>query len=80
MAHRRISWACIRQAVLILEDDRYASSLGLECLIQPILGIELDVQIAIRARGVGGVWRSGQRRYRSCNSSDGSVATSSVGS
>ena len=78
MAHRRISLACIRYAVLILEDNRYASSLGLECLIQPILGIELDVQIAIRARGVGGVWR--QRRYRSCNSSDGSVATSSVGS
>ena len=43
LAHRRISWACIRHAVLILEDDRYASSLGLECLIQSILGIKLNV-------------------------------------
>ena len=64
LAHRRISWACIRHAVLILEDDRYASSLGLECLIQSILGIKLNVQIGIRG----------------ANSSDGSVATSSVGS
>ena len=64
LAHRRISWACIRHAVLILEDDRYASSLGLECLIQSILGIKLNVQIAICG----------------ANSSDGSVATSSVGS
>ena len=63
LAHRRISWACIRHAVLILEDDRYASSLGLECLIQSILGIKLNVQIGIRG----------------ANSSDGSVATSSVG-
>jgi len=64
LAHRRISWACIRHAVLILEDDRYASSLGLECLIQSILGIKLNVQIAIRG----------------ANSSDGSVGTAWVGS
>lgn len=62
LAHRRIPWL-VRHAVLILEDDRYASSLGLECLIQSILGIKLNVQI-----GIGGT-----------SSSDGSVRTCRVG-
>ena len=70
-----IALTCLRYGVLVFENDWYASSFGLECLIEPTLGIELNVQIAIC--GSCGVWW--QRGHRSCNGSDGSVATSSVG-
>jgi len=75
LAHYLIALACLWYGVLVFENDRYASGFGLECLIEPTLGIELNVQIAIC--GSRGVWW--QRGHRSSNGSDGSVATSSVG-
>jgi hypothetical protein len=47
-------WSCLSHGVFIFEDDWYASSFSLECLIQPTLGIKLNIQIAIC--GIGGVW------------------------
>ncbi len=76
LGHYLIAVACLRHGVLIFENNWYASSFGLECLIEPTLGIELDVQIAVCS--ICGVWW--ERRHRSCNGSDGAVATSSVGS
>ena len=76
LGHYLVAVACLRHGVLIFENNWYASSFGLECLIEPALGVELNVQIAIG--GIRGVWW--QRGHRSCNGSDGSVATSSVGS
>lgn len=75
LGHYLIAWTCLRHGVLIFENDRYPSSFGLECLIEPTLGIELSGHIGIC--GIRGVWW--QSRHRSCNGSDGSVATSSVG-
>jgi len=76
LGHYLIAVACLRHGVLIFENNWYASSFGLECLIEPTLSIELMVHIAIC--GSRGVWW--QLGHRSCNGSDGSVATSSVGS
>ena len=76
LAHYLIALTYLRHGVFIFENDWYASSFGLERLIEPTLGIELNVQIAIC--GICGVWW--QRGHRSCNGSNGSVATSSVGS
>jgi len=74
-----IARVTLRHGVLIFENDRYASSFGLECLIEPILVIELDVHVSIRAiRGVW--WQSGHRACNGSDGSNGSVATSSVGS
>jgi hypothetical protein len=55
LAHYGIALACLRHRVLVFENDRYACSLGLECLIEPALGIELMIQVA--ARGGGSVRR-----------------------
>ncbi len=75
LAHYLIALTCLWHGVLVFENDWYASSFGLECLIEPTLGIELMVHVAIcGSRGVW--WHCG---HRSCNGSDGSVATSSVG-
>ena len=75
LGHYLIVLAYLRHGVLIFENDWYASSFGLECLIEPTLGIELNVEIAIIC-GICGVWW--QRGHRSCNGSDGSVAASSA--
>jgi len=75
LAHYLIALACLWHGVLVFENDRYASSFGLECLIEPALGIELVVHVAIC--GSRSIWW--QCRHRSCNGSDRSVATSSVG-
>ena len=75
LAHYLIALAYLRHGVLILENNWYASSFCLESLIEPTLGIELNVQIAIR--GIRGVWW--KRGHRPCNGSNGSVATPSVG-
>ena len=74
LAHYLIALTCLWHGVLVFENDWYASSFGLECLIEPTLSIELMVHIAIC--GSRGVWW--QLGHRSCNGSDGSVAASSV--
>jgi hypothetical protein len=76
LAHNWIALNCLRDRVLVFENDRYTTSLGLECLIEPALCIELMVQISTRS-GSSCVRR--QCRHRSSNSSYGSVSTSCVG-
>jgi len=75
LGHYLVSLPCLWHGVLVFENDWYASSFGLECLIEPALGIELMVHVAIC--GGRSIWW--QLGHRSSNGPDDSVAASSVG-